>query len=156
MSQRGPYSAPLTPAAITTTADLFHITVAAESPVTLMAMTLYQTSDVSDAQEEVLSIALARTTTGGGTGGTALTEVHYGDAGGSTVSAAVLGLNTTVTTGGTVIEHIGWNVRVPLLWVPIPELRPSFDSTQDPVAFRLLAAPGDSITIGGTVWWYEG
>lgn len=155
MALRGPYSAPLTPASITTTVDFFHVTAAAESPVTLMAMQLYNTTDLADAQEEVLSIALVRGVTGG-TGGTALTEVHYGDAGGSAVSAAVVGLNTTVSTAGTVMEHVGWNVRIPLFWCPIPELRPSVDSTQDPVVFRLLAAPADAITIGGTIWWMEG
>lgn len=154
MATRGPYSAPLTPAAITTTADLFHITAATDNPVTLLAMQLYQTTELGDAQEEVLSIALARGVTGG-SGGTALTEVHYGDASGSTVTAAVVGLNTTVSTAGTVLEHIGWNVRVPLLWCPIPELRPNVDATQDPIVFRLLAAPADSITIGGTIWWTE-
>jgi len=152
---RGPYSAPLTPTAITTTVDFFHITAAAENPVTLYAMQLYNTTDVGDLQEEVLSIALARGITGG-TGGTGLTEVHYGDGGGSAVTATVVGMNTTVSTAGTILEHIGWNVRIPLFWCPIPELRPTADATQDPVVFRLLTAPADSITIGGTVWWYEG
>jgi hypothetical protein len=154
MAYRGPFSAPLTPAAITTTADLFHVTAATENPVELMAMQLYQTTELGDLMEEVLSIALVRGVTGG-SGGTGLTEVHYGDGGGSSPSATVLGLNTTVSTAGTVLEHIGWNVRVPLLWCPIPELRPAVDSTQDPIVFRLLAAPGDSITIGGTIWWVE-
>lgn len=154
MARRGPYSAPLTPAAITTTVDFFHVTAAAENPVTLYAMSLYQTTELGDAAEEVLSIALARGVTGG-SGGTALTEAHYGDGSGSTVSAAVVGLNTTVSTAGTVLEHLGWNVRVPLLWCPIPELRPTVDAGQDPIVFRLLAAPADSITIGGTIWWFE-
>lgn len=151
----GPFSAPLTPAAITTTADLFHVTAAAENPVTLVAVDLYQTTEFGDAQEEDLSIALVRGVTGGGTGGTALTEVNYGDGGGAAATAAVLGLNTVVSTGGTVIAHFGWNVRVPFLWCPIPELRPTMDAGQDPVAFRLLAAPADSITIGGTIYWFE-
>ncbi len=151
----GPFSAPLTPAAITTTADLFHVTVATDNPVTLVAMELYNTTDLGDAQEEVLSIALVRGTTGGGTGGTALTEVNFADGGGATATAAVLGLNTTVSTGGTVLAHMGWNVRVPFLWCPVPELRPTIDAAQDPVVFRLLAAPADSITIGGAIYWFE-
>lgn len=156
MAPIGPFSAPLTPAAITTTADLFHVTAATDAPVTLVAMELYNTTDFGDAQEEVLSIALVRAVTGGGTGGTALTEVNYSDADAGTVTAAVLGLNTTVSTGGTVLAHMGWNVRVPFLWCPIPELRPSVDASDDPVVFRLLAAPADSITIGGTIYWFEG
>lgn len=155
MALIGPFSAPLTPAAITTTADLFHITAATDAPVTLVAMELYNTTDLADAQEEVLSIALVRGVTGG-SGGTALTEATYSDADAGTVSAAVIGLNTTVSTAGTVLAHMGWNVRIPFLWCPIPELRPSVDASDDPAVFRLLAAPTDSITIGGTLYWFEG
>lgn len=155
MTPRGPFSAPLTPAAITTTADLFHVTAAAEVPVTLVAMELYNTTDLADAQEEVLSIALVRAVTGG-SGGTALTEVNYANADAGTVTAAVVGLNTTVSTAGTVLAHFGWNVRIPFFWCPVPEMRPSVDATDDPIVFRLLAAPTDSITIGGTIYWLEG
>lgn len=155
MAPRGPFSAPLTPAAITTTADLFHVTVATDAAVTLVAMELYNTTDLGDAQEEVLSIALVRAVTGG-SGGTALTEVNYSNADAGSVTAAVVGLNTTVSTAGTVLAHMGWNVRVPFFWCPIPELRPSLDASDDPVVFRLLAAPTDSITIGGTIYWFEG
>lgn len=155
MAPRGPFSAPLTPAAVTTATDIFHITVAAENPVTLAAITLYQTNLLGDAAERILSMALIRGVTGG-SGGTALTEVNYGDGGGSAVTAAVLGINTTPSTGGTVIEHMGWNVRVDKLWLPPPELRPSVDATQDPLVLRLLAAPAVSTTIGGTIWWFEG
>jgi hypothetical protein len=151
---RGPFSAPLAPTSITTTVDFFHITAAAENAVTLIAVQLYNTTDVQEAQEEILSMALARTVTGG-TGGSGLTEVNYHDAGGSAPTATVLGLNTTVSTAGTVLMHDGWNVRVPYLWCPIPELRPTVDSTQDPIVLRLLAAPADAITIGGCIYWYE-
>lgn len=154
MPLRGPFSAPLTPASITTTVDLFHVTAATDNPVTLAAMEVYQTTELGDAAEEVLSIALARGVTGG-TGGTALTEVNFGDGGGSTVTAAVVGLNTTVSTAGTIMAHMGWNVRIPFFWCPIPELRPRVDATQDPIVFRLLAAPADAITIGGAIYWFE-
>lgn len=155
MALIGPFSAPLTPAAITTTADLFHVTAATDAPVTLVAAELYNTTSVGDAGEKILSIALVRGVTGG-SGGTALTEVNYSDADAGTVSAAVVGLNTTASTAGTVMAHFGWNVRIPFLWCPIPELRPTVDASDDPIVFRLLAAPSASITIGGTIYWFEG
>lgn len=151
---RGPFSAPITPASISTTVDLFHITAAAENRVTVAGWQFYNTTDFGEAQEEVLSCALARGVTGG-TGGTALTEQNFSDAGGATVSAAVLGLNTTVSTAGTALAHFGWNVRIPWDYWFIPEARPSVDSTQDPIVLRLLAAPADPISIGGTVFWFE-
>jgi hypothetical protein len=155
MAYRGPYSASLTPTAVTTTVDLFHITVATDNPVTLIGFELYNTSATGDTNERMLSIAMARGVTGG-TGGTGLTEVHFGDGGGSAPTATVVGLNTTVSTAGTVMAHMGWNVRVPFFWFPIPEIRPSLDASQDPLAIRLLAAPAASTTIGGCVYWYEG
>lgn len=154
MPLRGPFAAPLTPASISTTVDFFHVTVATDNPVTLIAIELYQTTEFGDAQEEDFSMALARGVTGG-TGGTPLTEVNFGDGGGSAASAAVLGLNTTVSTAGTVLAHMGWNIRIPFFWCPIPELRPSADATQDPFVLRLLAAPADPVTVGGTIYWFE-
>lgn len=152
---RGPYSAPIaTPTAVTTTVDLFHLTATADSPITLAGMELYSTTETGDANEKVLSIQLVRGVTGG-TGGTGLTEVNYMDGGATAPTTVVLGLNTTVSTAGSVLAAFGWNVRIPFIWWPIPEFRPIIDSTQDPVVFRLTAAPADSVTLAGTVYWFE-
>jgi hypothetical protein len=150
----GPYSAPLTPAAITAATDIFHLTVVAEFPLTLACVEIFQTSEVSDAQEEQLNLVIAKGVTGG-TGGANLGEIHYGNASGAAPQSTVLGLNTSASTGGTVMSQHGWNVRVPFFWCPVPELRPTLDSTQDPLVVRLVSTPGDSITIGGTVYWFE-
>jgi hypothetical protein len=152
---RGPYSAPLAATAVTTTADIFHVTATAENPFILLGFELYNTTDLGDAQEEVLQLEIARGTTGGGTGGSALTEVHYIQGSGATVQTAVVGFNTTVSTGGTVLARKGWNVRIPFEFYPIPELRLRVDSAQDPLVVRLMSAPADSITIGGTIYWFE-
>lgn len=151
---RGPFSAPITPTSVSTATDIFHITAAAENAVTLIGFELYNTSATGDANERIFSMALIRGVTGG-TGGTALTEINFGDGGGSAASAAVLAFNTTASTAGTVMAHIGWNVRVPLPWYPPPELRPTVDAGQDPLVLRLLAAPA-ATTVGGTIFWFEG
>lgn len=151
------YSATFDAQAITTATDLFEITVAANRPITLLGMTLAQTTDLGDAAEEVLRIGLYRAVTAGSTG-TAATEQAYTDAGLPTAGAAVVTLRGTASTGGTLLEVIGWNIRVPLLWCPVPELRPRFsagDSTAV-MSFRLLGAPADSITASGSVFWAEG
>lgn len=149
------YSAPFDNIAVTTATDLFHLTVAADRPVTLYGMTLLNTTDLGDAQEEVLRIGLYRGVTGG-SGGTALTEVAYADGDNPAVTAVALAANTSISTGGTLLEVVGWNIRIPLFWMPVPELRPRIDSTEDPVVFRLIAAPTDSITMSGTLFWSEG
>ena len=150
------YGAEFDAVAISTAVDLFHVTVATDRPVEVMGMHLFQTTDLGDAAEEVIRIALVRAVTGGGTGGTAETEYVYSNAAaGTTNTAAVLTVNTTVSTGGTIIDHIGWNVRIPLIWEPIPELRPKFSAAEDPFVFRLLAAPADAITCTGVLLWTE-
>jgi hypothetical protein len=148
------FSASQSAQAVTTAVDLFHVTVGTERPIVLHWLELFQTTDLSDAQEEVIGIGIYRGVTGGGAG-SALTEVGLNDAN-PTASAAVVGQGTA-STGGNLIGLIGWNIRqAGPIWVPTPELRPEIDAANDPVAFRLMAAPTDSITVSGTLYWEEG
>lgn len=147
------YTASQSAQAVTAAVDLFHITAGASRPVILHWLEIYQTTDVGDAAEEIIGIGLYRGVTGGG-GGTALTEVGI-DSNAATASAAVVGQGTA-STGGTLVWLIGWNVRqAGPVWVPTPELRPWIGPDDDPVAFRLMAAPADSITLSATVCWEE-
>lgn len=138
---------------ITTATDIFHGTVTTEKPVELLEMALTQYSDLSDAAEEVLRIGLFRGVTGG-SGGTALTEVPI-NGGDSASSLAVLANNSSISTGGTQIDLIGWNIRIPCFWCPVPDLRPMITNTYDPFAFRLMAAPADAISVSGVLKWRE-
>jgi hypothetical protein len=143
--------------AITTATDLFEITPAADRAVVIMGMTLGQTTDLSDAAEEVLMIGIYRDCTAG-SGGTAATEYGYTNAAVNNASAAAVRMLGTASTGGTLIDIIPWNIRVPLTWYPIPELRPKFSNlaAEGPVStFRLIAAPTDSITASGSLYWAE-
>lgn len=152
------YAANFSASAFTTATDIFEFTPVTDRPVVLYSMTLGQTTDLSDAAEEVLMIGLYRDVTAGSTG-TALTEYAYNNpASTGTVQMAVVANRGTASTGGTLIEIIPWNIRIPLVWTPIPEMRPKFTNlaAEGPVSsFRLIAAPTDSITISGTMWWYE-
>lgn len=147
------YTATQDAQAVSTAVDLFHLTVAAEKPIVLHWLELSQHTDLGDAAEEVLRIGIYRGVTGGG-GGTALTEVGINDLA-PTAGTAVVGQGTA-STGGTLVWEIGWNVRqAGPIWVPTPELRPRISNTNDPVAFRFMAAPADSITLNATVCWEE-
>lgn len=152
------YSAPMNAEAVTAATDLFEITPVADRPIIIYGMTLCQTTDLGDAAEEVLRIGLYRDATAGSTG-TALTEVKYSnDAGMGTVQTAVVANRGTPSTGGTLIDIIGWNIRIPLYWFPIPELRPKFSNlaAEGPTStFRLLTAPTDSVTVSGCLYWTE-
>ena len=148
------YSAPMDALAFTTATDVFEVTVAADRPVKIHVMRLSQTTDLSDANEEVLRIGLYRGVTAGSTG-TSLTETAYDQQDNPTVGAAVVSNRGTASTGGTLIDIIGWNIRIPLLEIWTPETRPRIDAGEDPFSFRLLAAPTDSITISGCLIWEE-
>lgn len=160
MSQIAPviYAANFEGQAVTTATDLFEITPAADRAVIVYGLTLCQTTDLGDAAEEVLRIGVYRDATAGATG-TALTEYGYTNAAiSNTSAAAVVALRGTASTGGTLIDVIGWNIRVPLAWFPVPELRPKFTNlaAEGPVStFRLIAAPADSITMSGVLYWAE-
>lgn len=148
-------TAPFDNLAITTATDVFHLTLASNKAVTPIEMTLGNFSDLGDAAEEVLRIGVYRGVTGG-SGGTALTEAIPDANNTSTIGTAVLANNTTISTGGTLLEVITWNIRMPLLWCPVPEARYAFHSGTSPIAFRLLAAPADSISVSGTIKFFEG
>lgn len=152
------YSAPIDALAFTTATDVFEITPAADRAAVILGMRLCQTTDLGDAAEEVLRIGVYRDVTAGATG-TALTEVAYTNAAlAGTVQTAVVANRGTASTGGTLIDVIGWNIRIPLEWYPIPELRPKFSNlaAEGPVSsFRLISAPVDSITVSGCLYWTE-
>jgi hypothetical protein len=160
LSQLAPiiYGAEINAAAVTTATDLFQITPVADRPVVIYSLVAGQTTDLGDAAEEILLIGLFRDVTAG-SGGTAETEYGYSNAAISNASsAAVLTLNSSISTGGTLIDIIPWNIRMPLIWEPIPELRPKLSNlaAEGPAhSFRLLAAPTDSITVSAVLKWAE-
>ena len=133
------YVAVMNAEAVTLATDLFEFTPAADRPIRLYGMRLCQTTDLQDAAEEVLRIGLHRDVTAGSTG-TAITEVDYDNAAANEdVTTAVVCNRGTPSTGGTLIDVIGWNIRIPLEWFPIPELRPKFSN---------LAAEGPVVPSG--------
>lgn len=139
--------------AITGAVDLFHMTVASDKPIYLAEFKIAQTTDLSDAQEEVLRIGIYRGVSGGA-GGSALTESPLDDVE-VTAGTAVVGQGTA-STGGTLIDVISWNIRQEGIWLPPPELRPRCSAANDPLAFRLQTAPADSVTMTYLVKWLEG
>lgn len=152
------YAANFSASAFTTATDIFEFTPVVDRAIILYGLSIGQTTDLGDAQEEVLMIGLYRDATAGSTG-TAATEYAYNNSAASgTVQTAVVSNRGTASTGGTLIEIIPWNIRVPLFWCPIPEMRPKFSNiaAEGPTStFRLIAAPADSITISATMWWAE-
>lgn len=141
--------------AITALQDLFSLLPATDKPVALHAVYISQTSDFGDSAEEGVRISIVRGNTTVGSGGSAITgNPLYPN---TAVDAATVRANdTTEASAGTeVIMHLeSWNVRQTWMYHPAPEDRPGVENNEH-ICVRLLDAPGDSLTVDGTIVYEE-
>jgi len=139
-----------TEVAVTAQQDLFQVE-ALVVPAILHAVYLSQTSDVGDAAAESLSIQIARVTDAV-TDDLATVLLDTGDA---TQNADVAVNETTeLTTGKSIIHSEAWNIALPFVFLPPPELRPTI-VIGDVLVVNLNTTPADSITMSGTLYFEE-
>lgn len=135
--------------------DVFEVVPADDKPVFIEEITMWQTSDFGDAQDEVIGLEVIRGFTTSGSGGSAAPLIgKAGDPGGTAQSFTAECRNTTLaTTGTTDILHMdGWNVRSPYIWTPPnDDWRPYATQAQTTLILRLLAAPVDAITMNASL-----
>lgn len=146
------YNLPIARTAVTVAVDIIEIVTAATHICVVHSIELTQSTELGDAAEEQLQLSWksGQTTSGSG-GGTGITPVPIllGD---SAHGMTVENFNTTKATAGTIVTHKvwDWNVRVPFIYIFTPETRlvipPSTRAT-----FELVAAPTDSVTMGGQI-----
>ena len=144
------YSLSFTEVAVTAQQDLFQIE-AVTVPVVIHALYLSQTSDVGDAAAERLSILIQRVTDALANVSTAV-KLDEGD-GNDTVDINVND-TTELVTGVSIIHSEAWNIAMPFIYLPPPELRPVLQIGNVIVA-NLNTTPADSITMSGTLYWEE-
>lgn len=139
--------------AVTAAQDLFEIAPADDKPVALHAVYLSQFSDVQDANEEILRIKVIRGHATSGSGGSAPTPapLHPIDTAAG-FSAEVN--NTTIASAGTPIDihSDSFNIRVGLGLILTPEMRWVCTQVQGLIVVRLMAAPGDELSMSGTLY----
>jgi hypothetical protein len=139
--------------AVTAAQDFFEIAPASNTPVALHALLLTQSSDVGDAEEEMLRVSIVRGHSTGGSGGSAGTENPLSPL--DTAAAFVAEINnTTIASAGTPLTLLSYsfNIRAGLeLWFP-PELRPICTAAQTNIVVRLHSTPADSLSMSGTVF----
>ena len=144
------YSVSFTEVAATAQQDLFQIE-AVTVPAIIHAVYLSQSSDVGDAAAEGLSI-LIRRVTDVLTNVTAEAQLDPGD------GAALADLNvndtTELVTGAANIHSEVWNIAMPFVYLPPPELRPVCD-VGNCITVNLNTTPADSVTISGTMYFEE-
>lgn len=144
------YTVQFSDVAVTAVQDLFQI----ESkivPVILHAIYLSQISDVGDAVAENLLIRIARVTDVV-TDDLATVQLDKGDA---TQNANVAVNETTqLITGEEIIHAEAWNIALPFVWLPPPEMR-IVGEINNTLVVQLETAPADSITMSGTLYFEE-
>lgn len=150
------YSCVFDAVAITAVQDIFAIVAPAAATVRLHQIDLFQTTDLSDAQEEVLRLRIRQGQTVAGSGGSAGTIVPQ-DVDDAASGATVRINDTTQANTGTIVvdEVFGWNIRVPLTRIWTPECRPIIKGGRR-ATIELIAAPADSVTVSGGIVWQEG
>ena len=142
------YVAPISiTAAFTAQIDIFELLSASGKPAVLLAWEFGQTSEVGDAQEEMLNLVLKYVTgapTSGSGGGTSTFRPTTPNQTGAGVTLETG--NTTKLTGGTSVDmgRFCWNVRMPCLYVPVPEERIVIDAATR-LVLELTTTPADSI-----------
>ncbi|MGH8700061.1 MAG: hypothetical protein ACREVR_02640 [Burkholderiales bacterium] len=153
------YTAQFNAVAATAAQDLFEIAAPADAVVKIHDWTVFQTSDVGDAAEEILRLETVRGVGAvtSGSGGSAVTgqPVEDGDV---AFGGAVEANNTTRMAAGSgsleTMEQYGWNVRMPMEKIYTPETRPVV-SPSNRWTLSLPAAPGDALTLSGMVTYEE-
>lgn len=144
------FTAQFTDVAVTAQQDLFQIE-ALVTPAIIHAVFLSQTTDVGDAAAENLSILLRRATD-------AVTddvvEVKLDE--GSAAANADIAVNETteLVTGSSIIHSEAWNIALPFVWMPPPEMR-IVVKIGEVFCVNLNTTPADSITMSGTIYFEE-
>lgn len=144
------YSVVFTEVAVTQQQDLFQIE-ANTTPIILHAVYLSQSSDLGDAEAEGLSILIQRVTDEV-TDDLNAVPIDSGDG----AENAQLAINETseLTTGAAVIHSEAWNIAMPFIYLPPPELRPTC-KIGDVIVVNLNTTPAESITMSGTAYFEE-
>ncbi len=144
------YTVSFTDIAVSVVQDFFQIE-AKTVPVILHAIFLSQNSDTGDAAAENLTIRIRKVTDAVGNV-TAEAKLDSRDV------AALANLNVNDTTplvaGAQTIHVECWNVAIPFIWMPPPELRIKI-SPDDAVTVNLVANPDDPLTMSGVMYFEE-
>jgi hypothetical protein len=150
------YTAVFQAVAVTAAQDLISLLTTAASPVRVHYFSCGQSSDFGDAQDELLRIRIQRGMTTVGSGGT-VPAVNPIDAANTMAAATVARANdTTAASAGTITQiwEECFNVRAGYIFMPTPEMRPTI-AVSTRLAFNLVAAPADSLTMSGTIVFEE-
>lgn len=161
---QGPiFSAAIDNIAVSAIQDLFEIATDATTRIAICGIDLFQNTDFGDAQAETLALRIIRGLGTTGSGGSAVTPKNHKPW--SRVSPCTVARNNTtpaVIGAGTsdVLLSTGFNVQAGFFyrprWVDSTDVDERiFCEKNSRIVVNLPAAPADSITVFGTIWWQE-
>lgn len=143
--------------AVTAAVDFFELQPADDKPVSLIGIMLSQASDLGDINEEILRIQVLRGHTSSGSGGATPTPAPVNNSSDTAAGAVSDTNNTTIASGGTAVSLFShtFNIRAGLEHYFPPECRPGASQANTTIVVRLMAAPADSLTMNGTLYFEE-
>lgn len=147
------YSVNFEGVAVTAAQDFFELTPADDKPIRLLGMFLSQSTEIGDAQDEMLRVQVLRGHSTSGSGGSAATPIPIDPSSPAAGVAAEVN-NTTIASSGTavILHSESFNVRAGLGHWWIPECAPIANQGNTTIVVRLLANPADSVTMNGTLY----
>lgn len=147
------YSATFTDIAVTAAQDLLSVLPATQRPIEVCRVRIAQTSDVGDAESEMLRVSLIRGHTTAPSGGAAVTPALVSDSNQATSGVTARRNDTTIASAGTAVTicDLSFNIMAGLDEIIPPEYRTRVQNANW-VNVRLRAAPLDSLTMSGTLW----
>lgn len=127
--------------------DLFQIE-ALITPVTLLAVFLSQHGDVGDSEAENLLIKIQRVTD---SVSNATVEAKQDEADPALSANLNVNQTTQLVTGVEIYHNEDWNIALPFVYLPIPELRPVI-KIDDALVINLDTVTNDSLVMSGTCY----
>ena len=156
MAGRDVYAVVFENVAVTAAQDFMSIIAADDRPCELLYVEIGNLTELGDTAEEQLRISIVRGNTTVGSGGSAFTPLALKEGGLAAGASARINDTTAASAGTPVNVYAGaWNVRMPFIWDATPERSIMVRGTSY-LCVRLLAAPTDSITMSGTMYFAEG
>lgn len=133
--------------------DLFYIAPADDKGCRLLALSIDTTSEVAEAAEEWVDLAIIRGHATVGSGGSAATPAPCNP--GDTAAGFTARVNdTTIASAGTGVTLWvgGFNVRAGLREIFTPEQLFTVTQTQTTLVVRVMTALGNNMNMRGTMW----
>jgi len=141
------------------TVDFFDTAVAAEqdlfqiealvTPITVLGVVLGQETEEGDAQAESLGIIIARISDDITDDAVGEGQMDEGD--GAMTGDTAINETSELTTGLEVIHADSWNLALPYVWMPPPEMRIIIE-IGNAIVVNLNETPADTMQMYGTIY----